>query len=434
MQITSDYLMSDSGLELLNKIFLSAGEGIIIVNEAGFITLANRRAEELFKYDGGELTGKVIEDLIPQKYRHKHVGYRDHYIQKPVSRPMGSGLDLVGLKKNGDTFPLEVSLGYVKHEDSTVVVAFITDISARKEQENALQESKKQLEGHASELESKVKERTRELEHLNLGLKVQIRERKLAESALKESLEEIQRAKMDVQKALNQEKELNEMKSRFISMASHEFRTPLTTILSSANLISKYTEEDQQENRDKHVQRIRTAVQNLTNILNDFLSLEKLESGAIALNVEPFKMDKLLDEIRGEFENSMKKGQVLNLELDEKLPVIYSDPHIVKNIMLNLLSNAIKYSGEGQRIWVNVQLPKDHLVLSVEDEGIGIPKAEHKNLFRRFFRANNVTNIQGTGLGLNIIRRYLDLIGGNITFSSEEGKGSKFVVTFPLNS
>lgn len=433
MQITSEYLMSDSGLELLNKIFLGAGEGIIIVNEAGYITLANKRAEELFKYEGGELTGKVIEDLIPQKYREKHVGYRNKYVKKPVSRPMGSGLDLVGLKKNGETFPLEISLGYVNHEDSTVIVAFITDITARKEQEKALYESRKQLENHASELESKVKDRTRELEHLNLGLKIQIRERKLAETALKESLEEIQKAKQDVLHALSKEKELNEMKSRFISMASHEFRTPLTTILSSANLISKYTKGEQQENREKHIKRIKTSVQNLTNILNDFLSLEKLESGAIMLKMEHFSIQKLLEEIRGEFEHSLKKGQVMQVRIEDHIPTINSDPHILKNIIINLLSNAIKYSEEGKTITVEVFRQKNDLTLMVEDEGIGIPAGEQKNLFQRFFRAKNVTNIQGTGLGLNIVRRYTDLLNGKITFSSEEGKGSKFMVTFPVN-
>ena len=434
MQITSEYLMSESGLELLNKIFLGAGEGIIIVNEAGTITLANKRAEELFKYDGGELTGKTIEDLIPQKYREKHVGYRNKYIERPVSRPMGSGLDLVGLTKTGEVFPLEVSLGYVTHEEHTVVVAFITDITARKEQEKALHESRTQLENHASELESKVKDRTRELEHLNLGLKIQIRERKLAEAALKESLEEIQKAKQDVLSALSKEKDLNEMKSRFISMASHEFRTPLTTILSSANLISKYTESEQQENREKHIHRIQTAVQNLTNILNDFLSLERLESGAFLQKVESFSLYQLLEEIRGEFEHSLKKGQSIKMEVEENLPAIKSDPHILKNILINLLSNAIKYSGEGKIIQVQVSKTDDYMIISIIDEGIGIPKSEQKNLFRRFFRAKNVTNIQGTGLGLNIVRRYLDLIDGEITFTSTEGKGSKFVVTFPVNS
>lgn len=424
--------MSDTGLELLNKIFLSAGEGIIIVNEEGLITLSNKRAEELFKYDSGELTGKVIEDLIPQKYREKHVGYRKNYIKRPVSRPMGSGLDLVGLKKNGETFPLEISLGYVTHEDSTLVVAFITDITARKEQENALLESRKKLEGHANELESKVKDRTRELEHLNLGLKIQIRERKLAEKALKESLEEINKAKQNVLKSLSKEKELNEMKSRFISMASHEFRTPLTTILSSANLIGKYTEGGQQENREKHIQRIKTSVQNLTNILNDFLSLEKLESGAIKRQTELFRIEQLLDEIRGEFEHTLRQGQVLKIVTEDKLPDIISDPHIIKNTLINLVSNAVKYSPEGKPIIIEAFRKGNNITIIVEDEGIGIPKKEQKNLFRRFFRAENVTNIQGTGLGLNIVKRYLDLIEGNITFSSEEGKGSKFIITFPV--
>ena len=221
MELSSEYLMSRSGLELLNKIFLSAGEGIIIVNSQGEIVMANKRSEELFGYNEAELLGKVIENLIPKEYHHKHVKDRQGYVSHPKSRPMGIGKDLVGLKKDGTTFPLEVSLSFIMHLNQKLVVAFITDISTRKQQEAALAESRTKLEQYAHDLETKVRERTKELEHLNLGLKSQIRERKLAEAALKESLEEVKKAETEILKALEKEKELNELKSRFISMASH---------------------------------------------------------------------------------------------------------------------------------------------------------------------------------------------------------------------
>lgn len=433
MAITPDYLSSKDGLELLNKIFLSAGEAIIIVDQSGEIRMANKRTEEIFEYTAQELHGMLVEELIPKKFREKHVGYRTGYIQSPESRPMGIGRYLTGLKKSGDEFPVEVSLSYVPHLDNKLVVAFITDITIRKKQEDALEESKQKLEAYANSLESNVKERTRELEHLNMGLKSQIRERKLAESALKESLDDLKKAEQEILHALENEKEVNEMKSRFISMASHEFRTPLTTILSSANLISKYDQTEQQPNRTKHIQRIKTAVQNLTNILNDFLSLDKLESGAIRLKVGPINIQELLEEIRQEFDATLKTNQVLMIDVPKDIPDLNSDMHIIKNTIINLTSNAIKYSNEGSTIHIQVKEVPDFIQIAVRDEGIGIPLEEQKNLFQRFYRADNVTNIQGTGLGLNIVKRYLDLIDGSITFTSEENKGSVFVVTFPIS-
>lgn len=432
MPISSEYLTSSNGLQLLNKIFLGAGEGIIIVDSEGKIRLINKRAEEIFEYEQNELMGRVIEDLIPKKYHKQHVPHRTEYIAHPVTRPMGIGRHLTGQRKSGSEFPVEVSLSYVMHEDEKLVVAFISDITRRKEQEDALRESEEKLKQYTAELESKVQERTQELEHLNLGLKSQIRERKLAEAALHSSLEELKKAEKEILNALEKEKELNEMKSRFISMASHEFRTPLTTIHSSANLVAKYTETEQQANRDKHVNRIKSAVNNLTNILNDFLSLEKLESGAITMKVEAFNMTDLFREVEEIFEQGLKKDQQLKITIEEGLTEVVSDPHILKNIIINLISNAIKYSDEGKTITATTSRVKDRIQISIKDEGIGIPLEEQKNLFQRFFRADNASNIQGTGLGLNIVKRYIDLIHGNITFTSKENQGSEFVISFPI--
>ncbi|WP_421896065.1 ATP-binding protein [Marinoscillum sp.] len=432
MPISNEYLTSSNGLQLLNKIFLGAGEGIIIVDSEGKIRLINKRAEEIFEYEQNELIGRVIEDLIPQKYHKQHVPHRTKYIAHPVTRPMGIGRHLTGQRKSGSEFPVEVSLSYVMHEDEKLVVAFISDITRRKEQEDALKQSEEKLKQYTSELESKVQERTQELEHLNLGLKSQIRERKLAEAALQSSLEELKKAEKEILNALEKEKELNEMKSRFISMASHEFRTPLTTIHTSANLVAKYTEAEQQTNRDKHVNRIKSAVNNLTNILNDFLSLEKLESGAITMKVEPFKMTSLFREVEEVFEQGLKKDQQLKITIEEDITEVVSDPHILKNIIINLISNAIKYSDEGKTITATTSRVNDHIQIAIKDEGIGIPLDEQKNLFQRFFRADNASNIQGTGLGLNIVKRYLDLINGNITFTSKENQGSEFVISFPI--
>ena len=292
-------------------------------------------------------------------------------------------------------------------------------------------QSRKQLQEHAKSLEFKVKERTQELEHLNLGLKSQIRERKLAEEALKDSLEEIKRGEKEIRKSLEKEKELNEMKSRFISMASHEFKTPLTTVLSSANLLAKYTTTEQQENRSKHIDRIKSSVQNLNNILNDFLSLEKLDGGYVNINKSSFDMKELLNEIKESFELTVKKGQQINFQVETGLEV-YSDPHLVQNIVINLISNAVKYSPEQKPINVICNKAGENIEIKIIDQGIGIPQQEQKNMFKRFYRAANAINIGGTGLGLNIVKRYLDLIDGQISFNSKEGEGSEFIIRFPV--
>ncbi|MEQ8240317.1 MAG: ATP-binding protein, partial [Cyclobacteriaceae bacterium] len=348
------------------------------------------------------------------------------------SRRMGEGRDLSGLRKNGDTFPLEISLSFLTHDESKLVVAFITDISTRKRQEQALKESRKKLEEYATELESKVKERTRELEHLNLGLQSQIRERKLAEEALKDSLAELKKAEEEILDSLEKQKEVNELKSRFISMASHEFRTPLTTIQSSADLIGKYQNTDQQPKREKHITRIKGAVHNLTNILNDYLSLEKLESGVVKVNNQTFSLKKLLSDCLEAFELGLKTSQNINLLNKAEVDHITSDQHILKNVLMNLISNAIKYSEDDIDIIINKV--EENIVLIVKDRGIGIPDKEQQMLFERFFRAENVVNIQGNGLGLNIVLRYMDLIGGSISFESTEGIGSEFSISFPART
>lgn len=422
--------MSGNGFELLTKLFYSSGEGIMFFSNKGNILTMNPRAEEIFGYSENELSGKPVEVLVPMSVRGHHEKLRDGYIKSPAPRQMGVGRDLSGIRKDGTSFPLEISLSYIEHEDQKIAVAFITDISIRKENEKQLAEQRKKLEEYTTELERKVKARTSELEHMNLGLQSQIQERKIAEEALKQSLKDLKKAEQEILQSLEKEKELSELKSRFVSMASHEFRTPLTTVLSSANLITKYKEGEQQPTREKHVERIRKSVQNLTTILNDFLSIEKLESGAQKVVKEATDISELINDLIEELSPFLKKGQHIQFE-DQKL-AISTDQHILRNILINLISNASKYSGENDPIEIKTDKKSKEIIIQVIDHGIGIPIDEQKNMFERFFRAGNVTNIQGTGLGLTIVKKYLDLLEGNLTFASKEGQGATFTITLPL--
>ncbi|MEQ8904130.1 PAS domain-containing sensor histidine kinase [Ekhidna sp.] len=430
IKLGSQEIVSNEGLELLKSLFESSGEGIMLFNQEGEVVMANPRAREMFGYDEGEVLGQKVEKFVPRNSQKKHVEDRKKYIDHPEPRRMGVGRDLAGLRKDGTMFPLEISLSYMQYGEEKLVVAFITDISVRKENEKKLEEQRKKLEEYTSELEQKVKARTSELEHMNLGLQSQIQERKLAEEALKQSLEDLKKAEQEILKSLEKEKELGELKSRFVSMASHEFRTPLTTVLSSANLIAKYTESDQQEAREKHINRIRKSVQNLTNILNDFLSLEKLESGAQKASFHEVDVDGLLKEVIEEMSENLKKDQ--KIILNGEAPGIQADDHILKNILFNLISNASKYSNEGDEIEVNIE-SGDQLNVHIIDHGIGIPETDQSKMFDRFFRATNATNIQGTGLGLNIVKKYTDLLNGQISFKSSEGEGSTFTLSLPFH-
>ncbi|MCJ7465929.1 MAG: PAS domain S-box protein [Maribacter sp.] len=234
-------------------------------------------------------------------------------------------------------------------------------------------------------------------------------------------------------RALKVEQELNELKSRFISMASHEFRTPLSAILSSAILIDKQNEPGKETYRSKHVSRIRANVKNLVVILNDFLSLGKLEEGKLVANLQHFDLIQLSKSLLDEMESSKKEGQQIILNATETTLSVYLDPKLVSHILVNLLSNALKYSHEGQEILLKILRKGDTLLLKISDKGIGIPSDEHKNLFDRFFRARNAGTIQGTGLGLHIVKQYTELMGGTVTFKSSLGKGSTFTVRLPLN-
>lgn len=240
-------------------------------------------------------------------------------------------------------------------------------------------------------------------------------------------------AEVRLHKNLEKERELNEMKSRFVSMASHEFRTPLTTINSSAGLIQKYLEKGMLEKTPKHIDRIRNAVRNLTSILNDFLSIEKLESGKISVNLVKCKLFDTIAEVSEEFDELRKHDQKIKIEGQKELEVII-DQNLVKNILINLTSNALKYSPENSVVTIRFYELSQNIRIEVSDCGIGIPEKDKSKMFERFFRAGNVTNIEGTGLGLTIVKRYLDLLGGKIDFESEAGVGTTFKIDIPKNT
>jgi len=268
-----------------------------------------------------------------------------------------------------------------------------------------------------------------------LAIRSDITQRKLAEEALRKSKSELEKKveerTIDLLEAIARAKVLSEMKSRFVSMASHEFRTPLSTILSSVSLLEHYTNPDQQEKRHKHITRIKSSVRDLIGILEDFLSLEKLEAGKLEFHYGDFDLKEFIEEIIDEMDEALKrKTQQIDFRFTGALQV-FTDKKILRNIILNLLSNAMKYSCDNKIIYLVVNSTGMETIISVKDEGIGIPLEDQKNLFSQFFRSQNVSDIPGTGLGLNIVKRYVEILNGNIHFTSQENAGTTFTVQFP---
>jgi PAS domain S-box-containing protein len=242
----------------------------------------------------------------------------------------------------------------------------------------------------------------------------------------------LKKAEEDTLHALEKERHLNELKSRFVSMASHEFRTPLTTALNSLNLLSKYIGmPDKRERQERHIERIKASVAHLTGTLNDFLSIDKLEEGKVTIHYTHFNLTQFVEDAIEDMGGMLKSGQQI-IHNHEGITEVCLDKMMLKNIFNNLLSNAVKYSPEGSKVTIETTIKDELFTVVITDQGMGISEEDQKHLFERFFRANNALEIQGTGLGLNIIKKYTEMINGEISFESTLNEGSKFTVKLPI--
>lgn len=403
---------------LVNVLFEAASEGIIVVDENQIIIASNIAAERMFGYNKGELRGQHLNILVPRPYKQSHQHHFNNFLENSEKRRMGHGRDLYGIKKNGEEFPVEAGLNPFKMEGKNYVMSLVIDISVRKETQRQINELNRNLEGKIKIRTKELEETISKLQNANLSLEQEVKRRKEAENKIKN--------------ALQREKELNELKTKFLSLVSHEFKTPLSGILTSVMLAGKYKLEEQQDKREKHFNTIRNKVHYLDNILNDFLSIERLESGKVNYKYTFFNLGNLINEVIYNANVTLKSGQEINYPKNLENIELRQDEKILELVLSNLLSNAIKYSPENSVIEFKVELPGDKIIFEIIDQGIGIPQKDQKHIFERYFRAENALLNQGTGIGLNIAKVHLENLGGSISFTSEENAGTKFRVTIPI--
>ncbi|MDR2282719.1 MAG: PAS domain-containing sensor histidine kinase [Sphingobacterium sp.] len=394
--------MSLESARLLEAIIDTAIDGIITIDNKGLVESINPAALTLFGYDAQEVIGNNISMLMPEPDQSRHDSYISNYKETGRKKIIGIGREVRGKKKDGTTFPFRLAVSEVFYKDKSIFTGFVHDLTKEKKAEDELLK-------HTLELEEVVRHRTKDLISL---------------------VSELEKAKADVSNSLEKEKELNQLKSRFVSMASHEFRTPLSSVQLSASLIDKYIERPDFEAVMKHTNRIKGSVQLLNNILNDFLSLEKLEAGVVVVNKQHINLVHLGEEISGEMQLICKKNQHIVYQHTGAQADFFLDAHLLKNSIINLVSNAIKYSGEDTFIEFSTEITDEFCTIVVKDNGIGIPVEDQKNLFEPFFRAHNTGSIPGTGLGLNIVRRYVSLMDGKLEYWSAINQGALFRMVF----
>ncbi|HXM19566.1 MAG TPA: PAS domain S-box protein [Candidatus Tumulicola sp.] len=353
----------------------SAPDAMLMVDRGGLIVLVNAQAERIFGYRRDELLGQKVETLVPQRFDDKHQAHRTGFFGDPHPRPMGTGLELYGVRKDGSEFPVEVSLSPIETADGTIVSTAIRDITDRKRVEHALQQ------------------KNVELERANLA------------------------------------------KDTFLASMSHELRSPLNAIIGFTGTLLMKLPGPLSAEQERQLRTIDSSAQHLLSLISDILDLAKIESGKVELDLQPVVLRDVIAEVASSLRSQAEaKGLQLSARLPEVITPIVTDRRAVRQILINLTNNAIKFTQKGSvglalaERRVNGSLLVD---LSVSDTGVGIKKEDQARLFQVFEQVDpsSTRRFGGVGLGLYLSLKLALLLGGQIHFTSEFGKGSRFVLT-----
>jgi PAS domain S-box-containing protein len=374
------------------ELLEAAPDAILEVDSRGQIVLVNAAAENLTGYRRNELLGQSMEMLTPEEVRQRHVGHRIAFWANPVTRPMGTGLELHVQRKDGARTPVEISLSPLTYDGEMRVTAVIRDVTERKRAELQLRDMHERF--------------TAELTAANKELEIRNRE---IESA-------------------------NRLKTEFVASMSHELRTPLHTIIGFAELLSEETEGSLNEKQKRFVGHIHRDSLHLLELINDILDLSRIEAGRLDLRLEVFVMTAAIEEVMATIRpQAVAKSLRLEGPFGPEI-TLRADRVRFKEVLFNLLSNAVKFTAEGGQIRMSGLIRDKAAEISISDTGMGIPAIEQAAVFDKFYQVGATTRglKEGTGLGLAIAKRLVEAHGGRIWLSSEVGKGSRFSFTIPL--
>jgi len=444
--------------ERIRAIVDTVIDAIITIDERGIIESFNKSAEQIFGYAKSEAIGQNIKILMPDPHRSQHDQYLNNYFRTGNAKLIGQVREVVGQRKNGTDFPIEISIAEMQMNNQRLFTGIVRDITARKEAEQALQEQQEELRATNEELQSQSDElqvQQEELRQTNEELEERTRELEQQKEDIRDKHLALENSQESLKIKAKELEQASQYKSEFLANMSHELRTPLNSLLILAKLLSENKSGNLTDKQVEYTQTIYSAGSDLLALINDILDLSKIEAGKMVLHLENLPLPILLDNLEQQFRHvAQEKGLDFKITADDDLPeVLRTDQQKLQQILNNMLSNAFKFTEKGE-IKVAIRNASVHeltqnslhgletlkeqtvLAISVTDTGIGIPKEKQHILFQAFQQVDGSTSRRygGTGLGLSISRQLARLFGGELHLESETGKGSTFTLYLPENA